>query len=625
MTNGERDEALYYFHEGTAPYAYRLMGAHIEPRDGGFLYSFRVLAPRAEAVYVVSDFFGWDAGHPMDRVNDAGVFELLYFDKADLSGAAYKFRICGGGKTVLKGDPYAFASRGGSDGASLLCGLPEYPFGDGEYMKSRRERISGDDGSLAFPMNVYEVHLGSFARREDGGYLSYAELAELLLGYTKYMGFTHVEILPIAEYPFDASWGYQVCGYYAPTARFGTPRDFCEFVDRLHAGGVGVILDWVPAHFPKDEWGLYEFDGAPLYEHSTPWRCEARGWGTRYFDLGRREVQSFLISNAVYWLREFHLDGLRVDAVASMLYLDYDRTDGEWEVAEDGTNLAVDAISFLRRLTDTVRREVGDALLIAEESTDFCGITKKTSDGGLGFHLKWNMGFANDLFDYLSTDPIKRQEKHSALTFPVTYAFSERYVLPISHDEVVYGKRAFLTKMHGGEEMQLATFRAAFLFIMTFPGKKLMFMGTECGTAREWDFDSALDFDVLNDARHDALREYVAALNLLYLNTPALYEQDHSEAGFAWLLPDEAERDLVAYTRYAKDGGAVIVVISFSGEENRDIVITPRERGRYECIFSSVGEIPQELDTGDDGSLTISLPPCDGVILARREEGVTIS
>lgn len=625
MTETERDLALYYFHEGTSSAAYRLMGAHIEPRDGGFLYTFRTFAPHAETVSVVSDFFGWETGRAMERINDAGVFELRWLDNADHTGKPYKLRVSGGGRTVLKGDPYAFASRGGSDGASLLSGLPEYSFTDGEYMAQRRAMLLTDGGMLSCPINIYEVHLGSFARREDGGYLSYAELAELLLAYVKYMGFTHVEILPIAEYPFDASWGYQVCGYYAPTARFGTPREFCAFVDRLHAGGIGVILDWVPAHFPKDEWGLYEFDGAPLYEHSTAWRREAKGWGTRYFDLGRREVRSFLISNAVYWLRELHIDGLRVDAVASMLYLDYDRADGEWERAEDGTNLAADAIGFLRMLTDTVRREIPDALLIAEESTDFGGITHPTEEGGLGFHLKWNMGFSNDLFEYLSTDPALRAQKHSALNFPITYAFSERYVLPISHDEVVYGKRSFLSKMHGDEKTRLSTFRAALLFMMTFPGKKLMFMGTECGAIKEWDFDTALDFGILEDWRHDALREYVAALNRLYLATPALYEDDHTEAGFSWLMPDEAERDLVAYMRYPREGSPILAVISFSGIENRDIVLTPEERGRYICIFSSEGDSDACFDTAEDGTLTLTLPPCAGIILRREDEWVELS
>ena len=625
MREGETEASLYYFHEGTATEAYRLMGAHVVCEENGFLYTFRVFAPRAEEVTVVSDFFGWEIGKPMTRISEAGVFALSYFDTSDHTGAAYKFRIVSGGRAVLKGDPYAFASRGGSDGASILCGLPDYCFNDDEYLAYRRSTWGEDDGSFSHPFNVYEVHLGSFARRDDGGYLSYSELADLLLSYVKYMGFTHVEILPIAEYPFDASWGYQVCGYYAPTSRFGTPQDFAAFVDRLHAGGVGVILDWVPAHFPKDAWGLYEFDGFPLYEHTISWRREAKGWGTRYFDLGRREVRSFLISNALYWLREFHIDGLRVDAVASMLYLDYDRADGEWEKNEDGTNLAADAIAFFRALTDAVRREVPDALLIAEESTDFHGITVGTEQGGLGFHFKWNMGFANDLFDYLSTDPALRAKKHRALNFPITYAFAERYILPISHDEVVHGKGAFLRKMYGDDARRLSTVRAALLFIITFPGKKLIFMGTEYGAPGEWNFDAALDFSVLEDCRHDALREYVAALNALYLNTPALYEQDHGDQGFSWLLPDEAERDMVAYMRYAKNGTAVLAVISFSGVENRNVALTPKERGRYCCLFSSEGDHPREYQTAPDGNLYLTLPPCSGILLQYEDGSLALS
>lgn len=625
MGSEEFGRAVYYFHEGTARDAYRLLGAHIEKQGDAYHYTFRVYAPRAESISLVSDLFGWDDGRAMDRVGESGIFELKFSDECDFRGMPYKFAISSGGRKILKGDPYAFSSRGGSDGASLLSGLPQYTFGDDDYLAARRMAMTADDGALSIPINIFEVHLGSFLRRDDGTYLSYTELADALLAYAKYMGYTHIELLPIAEYPFDGSWGYQVCSYYAPTSRFGTPEEFCAFVDRLHAGGVGVILDWVPAHFPKDEWGLYEFDGAPLYEYETAWRREAQGWGTRYFDLSRREVQSFLISNALFWLKEYHIDGLRVDAVASMLYLDYDRKEGEWIPNADGSNRAEDAAAFLRALCTAVRQTVPDALMIAEESTDYRTVTHKPEDGGLGFHLKWNMGFSNDLFSYLSTDPLLRAQKHSALNFPITYAFSERYILPISHDEVVHGKGSFFEKMHGEIEEKLATFRSALLFFMTFPGKKLMFMGTEYGMHREWNYDASLDWPLLEDARHDGLREYVAALNRLYLSSPELYERDFSEDGFRWLLPDEAVRDLVAYLRRSGDGSELMIAVSFCGAENRDITVLV-ESGRYLPIFCThENDVRIEpIDTDANGRLVFSLPPFGGIVFKKMKDTVEL-
>ena len=619
MEQKELDRTIYYFHEGTSVDAYRLLGAHVEKVGQEYRYTFRVYAPRADEASLVSDLFGWEDGRPMERMGNTGIFSLCFSDACDFRGMPYKFAISAGGKCVLKGDPYAFFSRGGSDGASVLWGLPEYAFTDEEYLAVRREKMTAEDGALSIPINIYEVHLGSFLRREDGGYFSYIELADMLLAYAKYMGYTHIELLPIAEHPFDGSWGYQVCAYYAPTSRFGMPED------RRHAGGVGVILDWVPAHFPKDEWGLYEFDGAPLYEHEAEWRREAHGWGTRYFDLGRREVQSFLISNALFWLKEYHIDGLRVDAVASMLYLDYDRKEGEWIPASDGSNRAEDAAAFFRALGTAVRHVVPDALLIAEESTDYRGITKKPEEGGLGFHLKWSMGFSNDLFAYLSSDPLQRTERHSALNFPITYAFAERYILPISHDEVVHGKGSFFSKMYGSIEQKHATLRAALLFFMTFPGKKLMFMGTEFGTEREWNQDGSVDWRMLTDWRHDAIREYVAALNRLYLSSPALYECDFSEEGFLWLLPDEAARNLVAYLRRAEDGRELLVAISFSGAPNCDIEVFVK-RGCYLPLFCAHTSDPlkEPIATDAAGRLSFSLPPFGGIVFEKIKDTVEL-
>ncbi|MBO7762587.1 MAG: 1,4-alpha-glucan branching protein GlgB [Clostridia bacterium] len=611
----------YYFHEGTAIEAYRYLGVHYRREGEGYRYTFRVFAPRAESVSLIGDLLDWDTGLPMERVTEGGVFELTLYDTRDLAGFAYKFAVTARGERHLKGDPYAFSSRGGDDGASLIYDPFSYHWQDEEYLAVRRLRE--DKGEL--PMNVFEVHLASFCRREDGGYLSYGELAELLLGYAKYMGYTHVELLPVTEYPYDASWGYQVCAYYAPTSRFGTPAEFAAFVDRLHAGGVGVILDWVPAHFPKDEWGLYEFDGEPLYEYAIPWRQESRSWGTRYFDLGRREVTSFLISSALFWLREYHIDGLRVDAVASMLYLDYDRREGEWERNAEGGNHDLRAAEFFRALSAAVRAAVPDALLIAEESTDYPGVTAPPEEGGLGFHMKWNMGFSNDLFAYLSAPPEARVARHSALNFPITYAFRERYILPISHDEVVHGKGSFFGKMYGEYEERLACFRVALLFFMTFPGKKLMFMGTEYGAVREWDFDSEAEWQLTEDPRHDALREYVAALNRFYLSSPALYELDFSQEGFSWLLADEAERKMLSYMRHGKDGDHVAVALSFSECEG-DICLSLPCGGRYAPVFctgewTSDGDLETE---GPDHWLRFRLLPRSGVILRRVEEEITL-
>lgn len=562
------DMAPYYFHQGTSDSAYRYLGAHVFFADDTFTYTFRTFAPRAEAVYLVSDFCGWGSGRALTRVTERGVYELIFTAKEDYRGQKYKFRVVSDGISRYKGDPYAFSSVGGSDGASVLIGDSGYCFHDDDWMAYRRQTIAARNGSyIAAPLNIYEVHLGSFARHEDGSVLSYAELADSLLAYVKYMGYTHVELLPVTEYPFDGSWGYQVGAYYAPTARYGTPDDFRAFVDKLHAGGVGVIMDWVPAHFPKDEWGLYEFDGHPLYEYQGRDRMESRSWGTRFFDVGREEVQSFLVSNALFWLREYHIDGLRVDAVAAMLYLDYDRAPGEWVPNAYGNNRNLEAEAFFRKLNTAVFSAFPDALMIAEESTAYPRITKPVSEGGLGFNLKWNMGFANDLYAYLETDPASRKGCHSALNFPVTYAFSENYVLPISHDEVVHGKRSFLNKMYGSYEDKFAQFRAAMLFIMTFPGKKLLFMGTEYGQFSEWNYKESLEWFMLKYEKHAALREYVAALNRFYLESPALYEIDFMPGGFSWLLPDEAEKNLVVFRRHALSGDSLTVAVSFSGAE----------------------------------------------------------
>ena len=620
--------AEYLFHQGTNFHAYEYLGCHESATaEGGYAYTFRVWAPNAVALSVTGDFTDWDGEIPLTRASDRGVWEAVYTSPRSLAGQKYKFRVTDrGGTTRLKGDPYAFASEGGAGGASVITPATHYEFRDGEWMEHRRRAIGTRDGAyLSTPINIYELHVGSFVRHADGAPLSYRDLADTLVSYLKFMGYTHVELMPIAEHPFEGSWGYQVCGYYAPASRFGTPDDFRYFVDRLHTAGIGVLMDWVPAHFPKDGWGLYEFDGVPLYEYQGYDRMESRGWGTRFFDVGREEVQCFLVSNALYWLREFHLDGLRVDAVAAMLYRDYDRAAGEWTPNSYGGNENLEAIAFFRKLNAAVAAEFPDALMIAEESTAFPGVTTPAEDGGLGFSLKWNMGFANDFFAYLAEEPIFRRYRHTALTFPMMYAYSENYVLPISHDEVVYGKRSLLSKISGTKGERLETLRAALTFIMTFPGKKMTFMGTEFGQEKEWDHRFGIDFHLLDDPAHRDLRDFVAALNRFYLATPALWEQDHTPDGFVWIEPDDADRNAVAYRRRARDGEEIIAVISFSGVDAYDYRLPVPARGDYDVVFFSgnwaagyEGHFTAE-GNAESPYLMMRLPARTAVILRRRE------
>lgn len=626
--------AEYLFHQGTNFHAYEYLGCHETATvEGAYAYTFRAWAPNAVALSVTGDFTDWEGEIPLTRASDRGVWEAVYTSPRSLAGQKYKFRVTDrGGTTRLKGDPYAFASEGGAGGASVIISAERYEFHDGEWMEHRRRAIGAREGGyLSTPINIYELHVGSFVRHADGTPLSYRELADTLVSYLKFMGYTHVELMPIAEHPFEGSWGYQICGYYAPASRFGTPDDFRYFVDRLHTAGIGVLMDWVPAHFPKDGWGLYEFDGAPLYEYQGYDRMESRGWGTRFFDVGREEVQCFLVSNALYWLREFHLDGLRVDAVAAMLYRDYDRAAGEWTPNSYGGNENLEAIAFFRKLNAAVAAEFPDALMIAEESTAFPGVTTPAEDGGLGFSLKWNMGFANDFFAYLGEEPIFRRYRHTALTFPMMYAYSENYVLPISHDEVVYGKRSLLSKISGTKEERMETMRAALTFIMTFPGKKMTFMGTEFGQEKEWDHRYGIDFHLLDDPAHRDLRDFVAALNRFYLATPALWEQDHTPDGFEWIEPNDADRNAVAYRRRAANGDEVIAVISFSGVDAYDYRLPVPAHGIYDVVFFSGNwaagyEGSFRTEGGADSPyLMMRLPARTAVILRRRETDVRLT
>jgi len=582
------DIGSYLFHQGTNYHSYEFLGCSLNMVDGKYEYTFRTWAPNAKSVGLVSDFSGWNKSVPFSRLTDNGIWELKYLSDHSLELQPYKFRIRGKNGTHDKGDPYARFCRGGADGASLIFTDTSFKWEDKRWLNHRNKSICNSGGYyMSTPLNIYEMHMGSFMRHEeDNRYYSYSELADILPSYLKQLGYTHVEFLPLQEHPFDGSWGYQVCAFYAPTSRFGTPNEFRHLINSLHKAGIGVIMDWVPAHFPKDEWGLYEFDGKPLYEYQGNDRMESRSWGTRFFDLGREEIQSFLISNALYFFREFHIDGLRVDAVASMIYLDYDRMPGEWHPNHLGTNENLEATAFLRKLNTAIYGEFPDALMIAEESTSFGGITHPVSDGGLGFNMKWNMGWANDFYAYVQTDPLYRKYHHKALNFPLMYAFKEKYCMPISHDEVVHGKLSFVNKMYGSLEDKFWQARTSLMLMMTYPGKKMLFMGTEYAQFREWDFDNSLEWFMLDYPNHKQFREYVAALNSFYLDHSELWDIDFNEEGFRWLLADEADKNVVAYQRVNRKGQYLTVLLNFSGCEQR--VTIPTDKGlRLESVFDT--------------------------------------
>ena len=602
----EGELAAYYFHQGSTTCAYDYLGAHYREKRGVKTWTFRVWAPNAQHVELIGDFNGWSASYafPMKRVTEAGVWEYT----ADVSdaeegwdGLRYKYRITGRNGVHLKADPYGVYSECLQNTASILHIPRPFEWHDRGWHIHRKKIFSTgkNGGERAFypaPLNIYEMHLGSFRTREGmttkgnpPAYLNYREIADILAPYLKKMGYTHVELLPVMEHPYDGSWGYQVCSYYAPTSRFGTPEDFKYFIDTLHAAGIGVILDWVPAHFPKDEHGLYEFDGQPLYEYQGYDRMEHRGWGTRCFDVGRTEVQSFLVSNALYWLREFHADGLRIDAVAAMLYLDFEKNPGEWVPNPDGSNTNRESVAFFQKLNAAVFAEFPDVLMIAEESSDWPMITKPTSEGGLGFNFKWNMGWANDLFDYVETDPLYRKYKHERLTFPLMYAFSENYILPVSHDEVVHGKKSLLDKMFGDYEMKFSGMRCFLGYMMTQPGKKMLFMGTEYGPFREWDFENQLEWFMLDYPKHKGLQDYTAALNHFYLERRELWEDDFSWSGFRWLNADDRNNNIITYVRFDRAGNPLIVCVNFAPvtREGYPVPLAAGMPQNYEEIFSS--------------------------------------
>ena len=546
---------LKAFQSGESRRAFAILGCHRAVREEHAGYLFRVWAPNAKAVSVVGDFNFWNLEDlPMTMIG-YGVWEA--FSVYAQEGQAYKYAVTAqNGNTVMKMDPYGTQCCALPETSSRVCSLEGFVWHDAAY-----RRQVAKTKSLESPLNIYEVHAGSWKRHEDGTHLNFVELGRELAPYCKDMGYTHIELLPIMEHPYEPSWGYQVTGYYAPTHRFGTPQQLMEFVDICHQNGLGVILDWVPAHFPKDLYGLYEFDGTCCYELQDPLMREHAEWGTRIFDYGRGEVASFLISNVIFWLEQYHVDGIRVDAVASMLYLDYNRR--EYHPNRYGGKENLEAIDFLRKLNAAAFEEFPSVLMIAEESTAFPMITKPGFDGGLGFLYKWNMGWMNDMLQYMSMDPLWRKGSHNNLTFTMTYAYSENFILPISHDEVVYGKCSMLNKMPGSYDEKFANLRTFYGFMAAHPGKKLSFMGNEFAQFDEWKYASGLDWQLLGYERHQQMLDFVKTLNHFYLDHPAFWQNDTDWTGFQWLQADDRDNSVVAFRRVDRQGRDILVVCNF--------------------------------------------------------------
>ena len=564
------------FHNGNNFCAYEFLGAHFDSQKEGVY--FRVWAPNADSVCVVGDFNGWKTGEcVMTRISNAGVFEAYVKGLKEFD--SYKFVIKNGEREFFKADPYAFHAETPDKTASKIYSLDGYSWGDQTYMDNKCSPYDK-------PINIYEVNFASWKRKENGDYYTYLEYARELVDYVCDMGYTHIELMPIAEYPFDGSWGYQVTGYYAPSSRFGTPKDFMKFVDACHQRGIGVIVDWVPAHFPKDAHGLYEFDGTCCYEHYRWDRKEHKTWGTRIFDWARNEVRSFLISNALFLFEKYHLDGLRVDAVSSMLYLDYDRNDGEWIPNENGGNYNLQAISFLQALNCAVFNKFPNALMIAEESTSFPMITKPTDVGGLGFNFKWNMGWMNDALSYIELDPYFRANSHNKMTFSMYYAFSENFILPISHDEVVHGKKSLLDKMPGVIENKFSNVRVFNMYMFAHPGKKLSFMGSEFGQFKEWNYREGVEFFMLKFPLHKKLHEFNRQLNIIYKSTPAMFEIEDSWHGFNWINADEKDNNVLSFERMDKQGNKLVCIFNFSGNDYYNYRLGV-EKGEYRLVLNS--------------------------------------
>jgi len=615
---------IHLFHEGKHRHAYRFLGAHAVTVEGVAGVLFATWAPGAERVSVVGDFNQWDGRRHMMRViGGSGIWEL--FLPGLRVGALYKFEIRNrqSGHVLLKTDPYAGAYEMRPDTASIVT-QSDYQWQDEAWLAHRAERAW-----LHQPMSIYEVHLGSWQAAETADFLNYRTLAHRLVDYVKTMGFTHLELLPIAEHPFDGSWGYQSTGYFAPTSRYGQPDDFRYFVDYCHQHDIGVILDWVPAHFPRDAFGLAHYDGTALYEHENPKKGEHRDWGTLIFNYGRNEVKNFLLTSAVYWVQAFHLDGLRVDAVASMLYLDYSRDAGDWEPNIHGGRENLEAIEFIKALNTLTQEQAPGSMIIAEESTAWPQVTRPTWVGGLGFNMKWNMGWMNDTLDYMHKDPIFRHFHHEQLTFGIMYAFTENFVLPFSHDEVVHGKGSMLSKMPGTGWQKFANLRLLYTYQFTYPGKKLLFMGCEFAQGLEWDENSALQWDLLEHEWHKGMQMLVKDLNHLYVENPALHHADFEPEGFEWIDCHDSPQSILSYMRQW-DGRFYLVVLNFTPEIREHYRIGVPQAGHYHEILNSDSEYYGGSNThngsgvmasnqpwmGRPYSIEVTLPPLAGLVLA---------
>ncbi len=570
------------FHAGNHFHAYNFMGAH---QVGEAMYVFRVWAPCAKSVSVVGDFNNWDRNHsPMHKVSDGGIWEVTIKNLEDFS--LYKYSVeTPWGKCQLKADPFGFHFETRPGTASKLYDLGGFPWDDAAYLEKKYKK-----NQMESPMNIYEVHLGSWKRYADGEPFSYGKLAEELIPYVKQMGYTHIELMPVSEYPYDGSWGYQVTGYYAPSSRYGTPHDFMQFVNDCHAAGIGVIIDWVAAHFPKDAMGLYEFDGTCCYESSDPLMNEHPDWGTRIFDYGRGEVQSFLISNVIFFLEKYHVDGIRVDAVASMLYLDYGKQDGAWRPNIHGGRENLNAVAFLQKMNRAAYAFDPSVLMIAEESTAWPMVTQPPENGGLGFLYKWNMGWMNDMLSYMSKDPFFRSGVHNQITFSMTYAFSENYILPLSHDEVVHGKCSLINKMPGPYEQKFANLRAFLTYQMAHPGKKLLFMGGEFAQFIEWNYEQELDWLLLDYEYHKKFLACTKDLNQLYLKKSQLWEIENSWDGFTWIVPDDNTQNILAFIRRNKAGKELLCVFNFSPVKRENYRLGMPSPSSIRCIFSTDDE-----------------------------------
>ena len=599
------DHDVYLFKEGNHTRLYEKLGSHLQP-DGSA--HFGVWAPNARSVSVIGDFNGWDAeaNELKARWDGSGIWEGTV--AALETGAAYKYRVVSQhGTAIDKGDPYAFYWEQPPLTASRVWTL-DYEWADGQWMRDRGAR-----NALTAPMSIYEVHLGSWRRAADGKFLSYGAIAEALVEYVKKTGFTHVEIMPITEHPFYGSWGYQTTGYFAPTARYGTPQDFMQFVDTLHQHGIGIILDWVPSHFPNDEFALYRFDGTHLYEHADPRQGYHPDWNSAIFNYGRNEVRAFLMSSALFWLEKYHIDGIRVDAVASMLYLDYGRRSGEWIPNPYGGRENLDAILFLRTLNEAVYRDHPDVQMMAEESTAWPMVSRPTYIGGLGFGMKWNMGWMHDTLRYFREDPVNRKYHHGEITFSLVYAFHENFMLPLSHDEVVHGKGSLIGKMPGDVWQQFANLRTLYGYMWGHPGKKLLFMGGEFGQRREWQHDGSLEWRVLQYPEHSGLLHWVSDLNRFYSREPALHDVDFDPHGFEWIDAGDAEQSTLSFVRKSRDEKSIVLVAcNFTPVPRENYLLGVPQPGFWRESLNSDATFYGGSGMGNQGGVHSSPVPAHG-------------